>query len=329
MTKKPTSAAAARRATRMTTGSRGALPELPVEVADRILSYRPQRIDAAAWDVVRPVVVEIVVRSAPSSADRAQHRLLPVAKLAVWAHSSGVPLDAATLLSERVVEEWARSSIAAGEPKSSVATYRSILRTVATAVTPDAAAVKSAAAIPRTAGAAPYTSAEELALRRAMTGQRTAVYRATGCLLYGLSRGAGLASTDLRKLRTHHVTDTAEGIAIEVGGRTVWVLEGFCDIVRVGLAVDRGDGWLLAGRNGQRRNIGEYIDRFTVPAGTPRLNLARCRATWILDHLNRGTPIAVIRDALGTNGIAAIERVLAYVDPVDDTTRAALLRGAP
>lgn len=327
MTTRTTSAAAARRAAKEATESqRVAPPQLPAEIAERILGYRPKKIDPAVWDTVRLAVVEIVVRSEPSTPEHAQHRMLPMARLAAWAHGRGVSLDPATLLSERVVEEWARQALSTGESPKSVATYRSAMRAIAAAVM-GPAVVKPTATISRTAGAVPHTSAEDLALRQAVTGQRTPVYRATGCLLYGLSRGAGLIATDLRSLRVGDVEDTAEGISVRLADRTVWVLDGFSAIVRMGLSVDRGDGWLLAGRDGQRRNIGGYIDRFTVPAGTPRLTLSRCRATWILDHLNRGTPITVIQDALGLAGLDAVERVLPYADDVDPDVRARLLRG--
>lgn len=323
---KKTSAAAARRAAREATREpRDATPQLPVEVAERIVGYRPKKIDPAVWDAIRPAVIEIVVRSEPASPGHAIHRILPVAKLAAWAHAEGVALEPATLLSERVIEEWARRAIASGEPSSSVATYRSILRTVAAVAAP--ARAKPTATISRSRGVEPHTADEDLALRRAVTGQRTPVYRATGSLLYGLSRGAGLISADLRKLRGGDVIDSAEGISVNLGDRTVWVLDEFCDIVRIGLSVDRGDGWLLAGRDGKCRNIGQYIDRFTVPAGTPRLNLSRCRATWVLDHVNRGTPITVIRDTLGVSGLAAVERVLPFAADIADDTRARLLRG--
>lgn len=325
-----TSAAAARRAAREATRAQLSAPAVvPSDIAARIDGYQPKNIDVAVWATIRPVVVEIVSGSAPTSPASAQHRMLPVAKLAAWAHTQGVPLDPARLLSGQVVEEWARRSIAAGEPTSSIATYRSILRTVATTWGVPTSS-QHEVTISRSAGAAPYSAAEDLALRRAVGGQRTPVYRATGCLLYGLSRGGGLSSTALRSLRGTDVVDHgAGGVEVRAESRQVWILEGFCDVVRLGLEVDRGDGWLLAGRDGRRRNIGGYIDRFTVPANTPRLSLARCRATWILDHLNRGTPITVIRETLGSAGLDAIERVVAYKTPVDDDARRRYLRGGP
>lgn len=328
MTKR-TSPSAARRAARTAIQDKTTQPvdALAPKVAEQIVGYKPVRIDPVVWAAVRLTVVEIVVRSMPSSPEHAQHRMLPVARLAAWAHSAGIALDAKTLLSERVVEEWARQAVTSGEPKSSVATYRSVLRTVANAVFPPA--TDTTATVPRTTGAAPYSAAEDLALRRVVTGQRSAVYRTTGSLLYGLARGAGLSSTDLRSLRVTDVTDLGDAIRIDVAGRSVWVLEELCDVVRIGLSVDRPGGWLLAGRNGQRRNIGEYIDRFTVPSGTPRLNLFRCRATWILDHLNRGTPVTIVQDALGTSGLTSIERILPYAEPVADDERQRLLRGGP
>lgn len=323
---KPTSAAAARRAAKANARNRrDTLREMPVEIAERILSYRPRTIDATVWDAVRPAVVEIVVRSDPSSPDHAQHRMLPVAKLAVWAAGEGISLDASTLLSELVVEEWAKRSIAAGESTGSVATHRSLLRTIATAVLPPS--TPTTASIPRRATAEPYTATEDLALRRAVSGQRSAVYRRVGCAIYGLSRGAGLDTGDLGQLRSSDLTDNGDSIRVDVAGRTVWVLTEFCDIVRLGLPPGGGDDLLLGGDGRRTRNIGGTVDRFTIPSGTPRLSVARCRATWIVDHLNRDTPVGVIRDALGVTGLRPIEAVLPWANTADDTARERLLRG--
>jgi len=315
---KPTSAAAARRAARETAGAAERPVQLPTDVATRIVKYVPLRIDTAVWAAIRSTVVEIVVSSDPTSPDVAQHRMLPVAKLAAWAHSQGVPLDPATLLSEFVIEEWARQAIASGEPKSSTATYRSILRKVAaTAGTPS---VKTTATISRSGGAVPYTADEDLALRRAVMGQRTPVYRASGCLLYGLARGAGLNAAAIRQTRRDDVIDHgagAGGIEVHVDGRSLWALDSHLDVIRLGLETSTSTGYLLGGRDGQRRNIAEYVSRFTVPDGTPHLNIGRCRSTWILDHLRRGTPIKVIADALGTRSLNQIEALLTHVDSPD------------
>jgi hypothetical protein len=161
-------------------------------------------------------------------------------------------------------------------------------------------------------------------------GQRTPVYRSAGCLLYGLARGAGLNAAAIRRARRDDVIDHGEGgIELLVGGRSLWVLDSHLDVIRLGLETNTSTGYLLSGRNGQRRNIAEYVSRFTVPTGTPHLKIGRCRSTWILDHLRRGTPIKVLADALGTRSLSQIEALLAHVDsPVPDLAARAL-RGGP
>lgn len=326
-TKKSTSAAAARRAAKEATpGQRGAPAELPPEVEERIVGYRPKKIDPGVWDTVRLVVVEIVVRSEPSSPAHAQHRMLPVARLAAWAHGQGVALEPAVLLSERVVEEWARRSIANGEKPATIATFRSILRRITAAITTPTPSVT--ATIGRSTGPNPYNAEEDLALRRAVTGQRTPVYRATGCVLYGLARGAGLNAAGIRALRRSGVVDHGDaGIEVRVEGRSLWVLDSHLDVVRLGLSTSPSTDYLAGGRDGQRRNIAEYISRFTVPDGTPHLNIGRCRSTWILDHLRRGTPTKVLADALGTRSLNQIGVLLSHVDSPDPDTTAQALRG--
>ena len=105
------------------------------------------------------------------------------------------------------------------------------------------------------------------------------------------------------------------------------MLDEYCDIVRTGLELRDRDGYLFAKRDGSQRNIGEYIDRFTFPDATPRLNVARCRSTWIVDHLQRGTPIDVIAAALAVTSLDRIRALLAYVEARPADVVAQLLRG--
>jgi len=301
--------------------------KLPADVSARIDGYAPKFLDNTEWNKIRRVVIDAVTRSVPASPDAAQHRMLPAAKFVAWAHAEGVALEPAELLwTQQMIEEWARRSIADGEKPTSVATFRSILRRIASAVTPAASSVT--ASIGRSTRPNPYSGAEDLALRRAVTGQRTPVYRATGCLLYGLARGAGLNTAGIRALRRDDVIDHRnDGIEVRVDGRCVWVLGSHTDVVRLGLSTSPSTDYLVGGRDGQRRNIAEYVSRFTVPDGTPHLNVGRCRSTWIVDHLRRGTPTKVLVDALGTKSLSQIEALLPLVGAPDADTTARALRG--
>lgn len=323
-TGRPTSRSAALRARRNAERA----PEvvaLPAEVEARIATYTPSNIPAADWSRVRPLVIDAVRRADPASPDRAQHLMLPAAKLALWAERHGVALTADQVFTRDMVDDWSRAELAAGAPKSSVATNRSHLRHL---LPPEPA---SGGTIGRRTGAQPYTAAEDLAVARSALGQRTPVYRADACLLYGLGRGAGLNSQQIGRATTDDLVDHGgdDGVEIDVGGRAVWVLDEFCGIVRTGVALRERDGYLFAKRDGTRRDIGEYVDRFTIPAGTPRLNVARCRTTWIVDHLRRGTPLRVLQEGLGVKSLAHVEALLTHVEGPDPATVALHLRGAP
>ncbi|MCB1256754.1 MAG: hypothetical protein KDB26_06600 [Microthrixaceae bacterium] len=317
---KPTSAAAARRATRQKAAPPSAV--LAAGVAERISSYTPSSIPGAQWALVRPLVMEVVTAAAPSTPERAKQLMLPAAKLTLWAIGQGVEMDRATVFTSTMVEEWARAQLAAGVSKRTVATHRSQLR----AILPPSPS--SAPKVGRGDGPNPYSATEDLALRRAVVGQRTPVYRANGCLLYGLARGAGLNAAAVRQVRRDDVIDHCDGaIEVRVDGRSLWVLDSHVDVVRIGLSSSGSNGYLVGGRDGNRHNITEYVDRFSVPAGTPHLNIGRCRNTWILDHLRRGTPIKVIVDALGFKTLAQVEALLALVDSPDPDVAAQALRG--
>ncbi|MCB0950254.1 MAG: hypothetical protein KDB44_13455 [Mycobacterium sp.] len=321
MTGRRTSPTAARRAARLARRA----PEpvaLADDVAQRIASYRPSSIDSVAWTAVRPLVVETVIAAAPPTPDRAQHLMLPAAKLVLWAIDQGVALDRSAVFTETMVEEWARAKLATGTSPRSVATHRSHLRALLPS-TPS-----SGPKVGRGNGPNPYDDAEDLALRRAVTGQRSPVYRSTGCLLYGLARGAGLNASAIRQTRRDGVIDHGDGgIEVLVDGRSLWVLNSHLDVIRLGLSTSTETGYLLSGRDGKRRNIAEYISRFTVPDGTPHLNIGRCRDTWILDHLRRGTPIKVLADALSTKSLRKIETLLTHVDSPGPDATARALRG--
>ena len=316
-----TTPAAALRARRDAERAQGTI-ELPAEIEERIEAYVPASLDSSDWAKVRPVVTAAVRRAQPVSADRAQHWLLPAAKLALWADRHGVDLTVEAVFSAEMVDEWAKAELAAGTSKASVATHRSHLRNLLP-ITPT-----TSATIGRRDVSAPYTRDEDLAVARAAAGQRTVVYRADACLLYGLARGAGLGSQQIKAARTDDVAVHDDGsIEVRCGNHNSWVLDEYCDIVRTGLELRDRDGYLFAKRDGSQRNIGEYIDRFTFPDATPRLNVARCRSTWIVDHLQRGTPIDVIAAALGVTSLDRIRALLAYVEARPADVVAQLLRG--
>ena len=297
-------------------------PSVAPAVQSSIESYSPAGIPAAKWQQVRPVVIEAVLRAEPPSLEFARKLLRPAALAAAWAVDQGIATDLDSIFTHAVIDEWTARLLANGVTDGTVATYRSRMRSILGARRP-------AVTVKRRRLAAPYSPDEDRALRRAVTGQRSTGYRSGACLLYGLSRGAGLSSSDLSGLRIGHITPHGDTFRIDVADRTLWILDTIADVVKVGMALTKrsGDDFAVGSASTAKREVSRAAHRLKLPGGVPALSVSRCRSTWIVDHLNAGTPIPVIAAALGVSSTRFIDDLLEFCQPPADIDRERLLRG--
>lgn len=137
------------------------------------------------------------------------------------------------------------------------------------------------------------------------------------CVCVGLGLGAGINSNELKQIRTRdvHVGDD-DGIRLDVPGakaRTVWIRREWEDIVSRGLRGRAKDAYLL-GENPSRRNVAARVfDRAHLYGDVPDLSQDRLRATWLVGHLTRATPFAVLCHAAGLSSTRALFDLLDYV----------------
>ena len=91
-----------------------------------------------------------------------------------------------------------------------------------------------------------------------------------------------------------------------------------------------GSGHLFQLHEGRftRHTISNFAERLRAHQhGLPGVSTYRLRASWIVSHLNDGTPLDVLRQAAGTKTMQALLRYERWVLPAEPARGRAALRG--
>jgi hypothetical protein len=262
---------------------------------------------------------------ADTPADRRTRRLLH--RLATWATGEGLALDRELILDPDTVERFVASGLARDRSR---ATYRAVLRRVAPGLTKHAPWEPRAPVVARRQVAAPYSPEDVQLLRVDARLQPTPARRRAARALLALGLGVGLDGRWVTRVGARDVTRTGSGVEVRVGApcaRTVVCLASWEGEV-LELAETAGDEFLVGGRSTSTRRTGHLTESLLVPTGHPRLAPARLRSTWLLTHLVIGTRLPELCRAAGLQGVTVLSDLLDHVEPLDDGSVAAMLRGA-
>jgi hypothetical protein len=147
---------------------------------------------------------------------------------------------------------------------------------------------------------------------------------------FGLGRGAGIDSPDLKLLGTTHIDDRGEdGICVHVPGaraRTVWLLRSYEQLVRRGLVGLRPGQFLIGGVK-YRRNVAAAIYADAILLGSlPKIEQSRLRSTLLSELITQPVPVAVIMTAAGLKTTRTLFDLLPHID-TDALSSSDLLRG--
>ena len=184
-------------------------------------------------------------------------------------------------------------------------------------------------ALPPSDPSAPYSAEELVSLRSWASGQSTAGRRANAAVLLALGAGAGLSASEIGELRVADIQVDELGVVVNVTGsraRSVPVLREWEEslVARVASL----DPEQFAFRENHRTFYPNLISNF-VDRGNPsrvRLTTQRLRATWIVGHLEAGTPVAVLMKAAGVESLEAFTRYIQFVAPWEFTDYRSMLR---
>ena len=296
-------------------------------------TYRPLPPVLEHWDHLKGAVETTLAASSVRGEDSMRKHVTHLAYFFAWAHASDLPLAPSTLTRGHVGRYDIEVLAASG--RSTQQNRRSRLFQMADQIHPEQAPIKGPP-IAHRAVAAPYTATEMAIVRRVAQVQPTPLLTRQLCLLVGLGAGAGIDSTDLKRLHRHDVTDHGPEVGIEINVtnlrrsgdnsrtqrcRTVWVLREYEDLVRIGLQGLTSRA-LLLGRDAERANVAaSIIERAALYGDVPTLSQSRLRSTWLATHLRRTTPLNVLLRAAGLTTARTVVELLAHLPAEDDSSR--------
>lgn len=275
-------------------------------------TFAPKKA-ARYWTALEPVVTSAVTKTARRTG-REPRSLYPVATAFVlWAwQTKGLDLDVTRMFRRRVVEEYVHRGMESFA-RGSRATYRSVLLTIVDAVTPPS---ELPFPIPRSDPTPPYTVAEIAALRSWASAQGSNVRRRDAAVLLAMGFGAGLATRELLSVRTGDIDVRGDEIHILVWSgrpRLVPVLSAWQPGLRAAIGELGDDQWVFrVGRTGVRSaQITDFLHR----GHTTKLDVrpARMRTTWLLAHLQAGTPPRDLLRIAGLEHLAALDRIRRFL----------------
>jgi hypothetical protein len=247
-------------------------------------------------------------------------------RLSLWATGEGLALDREVILDPSTVERFAEVALASDRSR---ATYRAVLRRVGPLLTKRAPWEPRPVSLARRQVAPPYTASEVLLLRRDALVQPTAARRRAARAFLALGLGTGLDGRWVSRVTAGHVELSASGVVVEVGepaARRVVARASWEDEL-IGLAASTGDEFLVGGCSNSTRRTGHLTERLVVPTGHPRLAPARLRSTWLVAHLQAGTRLPELCRAAGLEGVTVLSDLLEFIEPLDDVSAMAMLRG--
>ncbi len=285
--------------------------------------YAP-RIDGEAWSVIRPHLIEWMERVGPASASLTKDLLFTLTRLAVHCWEQGWNLDPETVLSEAVVEHHIALRTRKGRADNEHA--RTTLRQARLALIEGEPLGVKFTAPQRHRSPAPFAPSDYAGIELWAKSRRDANHRRTACAIAALGMGGGLKAAEMAAVTRADVHEGPGGLSVEVRvnrPRLVPLLHDWEALLRT--ALDQpGDSERLIGITGKPVN-GNYVGEFTTTSGGP--DSMRMRVTWIVTHLQFGTPLDLLLATAGNSTLDSFQRYLDHVvRDADSADR--LMRGA-
>lgn len=237
-----------------------------------------------------------------------------VSRLAHFARAEYAPLTDDAVFDPYMVNRFVTHHLA-GYNRASRNTIRARLRRVSEALLGDDAVGKFKA-LGKADAVRPYTLAEQASLESWSRAQTTAERRTSAAALLSLGFGAGLTGAEIIRLRLEDVrTDVDGSIVVDVAGeneRSVPVLAAWDAGLRSRQTHMGGAGWAFrVDQRGDNINlVTDFVSRTAPPL---EVQTRRMRATWLVSHLEAGTPLKSLLRVAGLKSAEALDRILPFV----------------
>ena len=281
--------------------------------------YEP-RVLTPAWFEARPFIVSVLTRVDGKTPYSSTELGFALTRLTEWALTRVfIDLEEDLLFRRDVLDRFISfgcSDLAAGVRGN----MRSqLLRVAELLLEPDLAQVRMTA-LSRSNPSAPYSYREIVKMFSWAAAQRTPGRNADAHALIHLGLGAGLSASEIGNCVAGDVRTSAPGVAISVRGeraRVVPVVEEWESGIAERAAELGPDVFLFRPNHVAHypNLVSNFVSKGHTSEHAPQTQ--RLRATWIVRHLNAGTPMAPLMRAAGVESLEAMTRFMQFVDEPD------------
>lgn len=249
--------------------------------------------------------------------------LLATTRLARWSQRRRIVLSHATVFTEATISAFVQDGLQA-QTEASRGNVRAQLRRVREVLHGETKpTVRLAGAQPL----APYTRDEETGFSEWAGRQKTPEFKRDARTILALGFGTGLSAGEIGEVRGADVLDDELGIQIIVRGdrsRAVQVIRSHESKLRAAAKAVKPEEYLIRPqRTSTPKNLlSNIIDRGVSSELGPQSQ--RMRTTWLVHHLEIGTPVGVLMQAAGLESLKALTRYIEFTKPIptDDGRRA-------
>jgi hypothetical protein len=294
------------------------------EVIASLKDYTPQAATKKEWAHVQTFVEDAVIRSS-RNVTGARQMLRITAVYVLWcAGERGLPLQPDVIFAPLTIDAYCNQ---AGLSEGTRGTYRSTLMRVSATLVPEANP-PAMTPVQRRTVQAPYSASELTRYRAWASGQHTLNNRQKARVMLALSAGAGLWPAEIDALLRQDIVADADGVVVMVRGdnpRQVPVLREWEEWL-LEVADTREPGQPIFGTVARSKDK-SLLNAFTTKTVGAAPTNARLRATWIVTHIARATPMRGLFRAGGFKQFSNLHQYLPFVDDLDISEYRALLRG--
>ncbi|PZF62098.1 hypothetical protein DEI92_00845 [Curtobacterium sp. MCBD17_034] len=231
---------------------------------------------------------DVVTRVEPLVTYDARQLYPAVTRLVHFAHDEHAPLEDDVVFDPFMIGRFVNHHLA-GYNRASRNTIRARLRRVSEALLGEAAAGRFKA-LGKTDAVRPYSAQEQAALEAWSRAQTSPERRTSAGALLSLGFGAGLTGAEIVRQRLEDVHVGATSVVVRADGREVPVSAEWAAPLVARAAFLGGAGWAFrADQRGENINlVTDFVSRTAAPT---EIHTRRMRATWLVSHLDAGTPL--------------------------------------
>lgn len=251
--------------------------------------------------------------------DRGDLRLA-LRHLSFWSHATaGLELKTDLVLRREVIDRFVAVGLS-GYSSGSRANLRSQLLRVAELLMDKRHAPARLRPLAAADPTEPYTPNQLVELRNWVATQSTVSRRENAEVLLSLGAGAGLVASEIGNVKASELLCDELGVVVRVTGpraRDVPVLDEWAAPLILRTQQFSGDTFVF--RPGHESFYPNLVSNFVARAKRVGVKpqTQRLRSTWIVRHLNAGTPMKVLMNAAGVESMEAFTRYVRFAQDLE------------